>query len=381
MGTMDELIDPTVVDHLQNALRTVAPTLDFTALTEVRGSIPGKRLRQRVDLVRDALLTDLPDGFSAAEDIVRDLLAVPQFTGWMIWPTTELVVARALKSESTADFDAALMLLADLTPRLTGEFAVRDLLIARPERALQTMGTWTTHDNEHVRRLATEGSRAYLPWAKRVPWLIAHPAATRGILDAVYRDPAEYVRRSAANHLNDLSRVDPVIVTGIARGWAEDPDANTPWVLRRSLRSLIKKADPAALTLLGYTGDRLRVDRPRLDMPVVPHEGALTFTAVVANEGDAEATVAIDYSVGFLRANGTVSPKTFKLASRRLAPGENVVVRKTHSFRLITTRAYYPGRHFVTVQANGVLSPRADFTLEEASGESPGIVRSGKTNV
>lgn len=363
MGTMDELINPAVVDRLEGSLMTAGPALDLAALRNARAAIPGRGLRQRVNLVRDAMLADLPGGFAAAEDIVHDALGVPDFTGWMIWPVTEFVVARALEDGSTPVFDAGMDLLARLTVRLSSEFAVRDMLIARPERALRTMRTWADDDNEHVRRLASEGSRAYLPWGKRVPWLISHPEATRPILDTLHRDPAEYVRRSVANHLNDLSRADPATVTRIARGWAENPGPHTPWVLRHGLRTLVKNADPAALALLGYTGDNLRVEQPRLAGHVVGPGTALTFTAVVANDGDADAAVAIDYSIGFLRANGTASPKTFKLATRTIAPGESVVVTKTHSFRPIATRTYYPGRHFVTVQANGTVSPPADFTL------------------
>ncbi|MUK00631.1 hypothetical protein GM708_01010 [Vibrio cholerae] len=364
MGTIGELIDPAVIVRLRDALKEVVPILDFTALTKAERAIAGVRLRGRVDIVRDALLHDVPAGFPAAESMMLDALLLPEFTGWMIWPTTEFVTARAVQGGSTADFDAAMSLLAQLTVRLTGEFAVRDLLNARPQRALAIMRTWTGHENEHVRRLATEGSRAFLPWAKRVPWLITHPAGTRTIIDSTYRDPAEYVRRSVANHLNDLSRVDPALVTEIGRGWEAEPDANTPWVLRHGLRTLIKKADTEALRLLGYTGSGLRVDRPHLSSSTITQGGTLGFSAVVSNEGATDAAVAIDYSIGFVRANGAVDPKTFKLASQRLAPGESVVVTKTHSFRPITTRTYYPGRHFVTVQANGTLSPQAAFTLE-----------------
>jgi hypothetical protein len=39
-------------------------------------------------------------------------------------------------------------------------------------------------------------------------------------------------------------------------------------------------------------------------------------------------------------------------------------VTRTHSFREITTRRYYPGAHSVTVQANGVVSTPVDFVLE-----------------
>jgi len=367
MGTMDEMLDPGVVARLRDSLRAVAPGLQLSALTEAEHAVPGERLRDRVNIVRDALLDDVPAGLPAAQRLVLDVLKVPQFGGWMIWPTSEFVTARALESGTTTDFDTAMDVLAQLTIGFSSEFAVRELLIARPERSLGIMRSWTDHENEHVRRLATEGSRSYLPWARRVPWLIAHPDATREIIDAIYRDPAEYVRRSVANHLNDLSRVDPALVAEIGRGWHGEPDANTPWVLRHGLRTLVKKGDPESLSLLGYTGDRLRMSRPRLSSPTVPQGGALEFSAVVTNDGSTEAAVAIDYSIGFLRANGAVSPKTFKLASRRLAPGESVVVTKTHSFRPITTRAYYPGRHYVTVQANGNLSPAADFTLEATS--------------
>ncbi|MEJ2863622.1 DNA alkylation repair protein [Actinomycetospora flava] len=366
MGAMDELISPAVVARLRAAMEAVAPTGDFSALARAEDEVPGLRLRERVDVVRDALLRDVPAGFPAARRVVRDVLDGPHLEGWMIWPVTEFVASRALESGSTRDFDAAMALLARLTVGLTGEFAVRELLVARPERGLHIMRTWTGHDSEHVRRLATEGSRAYLPWAKRVPWLLAHPRATRGILDATYRDPAEYVRRSVANHLNDLSRVDPSVVTDVAAAWAGDPDAHTPRLLRHGLRTLVKRADPAALSLVGFTGNDLHVARPRIAGDVVPWNGDLTFTAAVTNHGETDATVAIDYSIGFRRANGSVSAKTFNLGSRRIAAGGSAVVTKTHSFRPITTRTYYPGAHDVTVQANGVLSPSETFVLERA---------------
>jgi 3-methyladenine DNA glycosylase AlkC len=362
VGAMDELIDPPVIARLRESLQAAGMTR-LPALAAAEAAVPGRRLRDRVDIVRDALLADVPSGFPGAEAVVRDALAVPQFGGWLIWPVSEFVATRAIAGGADADFDAGMDLLAELTIGLSSEFAVRDMLLARPERALDAMRAWARHDNEHVRRLASEGSRAYLPWAKRVPWLLAHPTATRGIVDALYRDGSEYVRRSVANHLNDLSRVDAAVVGEIARGWRLHPDLHTPRVLRHGLRTLVKKADPIALELLGYSGAGLRVERPRLSHTVVPAGGSVEFSAEVVNDGVTDALVAIDYSIGFQRANGSVSPKTFKLASRALAAGERVVVSRTHSFRPITTRTYYPGRHFVTVQANGALSPPADFTL------------------
>jgi len=371
MGTMDELISPTVVAQLRAALMATVTSTDFPRLAEAETSVQGERLRQRVDLVRDALLSDAPAGFSAAERLVAGVIDEPGFAGWMIWPVTEFVARRALESGSAADFDDAMTLLSRLTAGLSGEFAIRDLLNARPERALKIMETWASHDDEHVRRLATEGSRAYLPWAKRVPWLLTHPRATQRIIDATYRDPSEYVRRSTANHLNDLSRVDAKLVAEIAAGWAAAADATTPWVLRHGLRTLIKQADPAALALAGFTGTTLRVTQPRIAATQVPWGGALHFDAVITNDAETDATVAVDYTVGFRRSNGSISEKTFRLGSRQIPAGDSAIVTKTHSFRPITTRTYYPGQHHITVQANGVLSPRTEFVLTHTDTADP----------
>ena len=370
MGTVDELIDPAVVSRLRASFRAVSPTLDLAALTRAEDGVVGARLRQRVDIVRDALLDDLPSGFDATARLVSDVLDQPAFAGWMIWPTTELVATRALESGSVAHFDEALALLSRLTVGLTSEFAVRDLLIARPLRALDVMHSWTEHDDQHVRRLASEGSRAYLPWARRVPWLIAHPRATRRILDRLYRDPSEYVRRSVANHVNDLSRIEAAVATDAASHWAAHPDGTTARLVRHALRTLVKRADARALELVGFRGANLQVSRPQTSGRRVRWNDGVTFSSVVTNHGDAEATVAIDYSIGFRRANGSVGSKTFKLTSRRLAAGESTTVSKSHSFRPRTTRTYYPGLHSVTVQANGVLSAPADFVLEADGGRA-----------
>lgn len=156
MGAMDELINSSVVTELRSILMSAEPNIELPTLERSRDLLGGQRLRQRVDVVRDALLEDLPAGYLAVEKVMLDSLDDPRFTGWMVWPATEVVTGRALQSASLADFDAALAILSRLTSRLTGEFAIRDLIAARPERAIATMQTWTNHDDENVRRLATE---------------------------------------------------------------------------------------------------------------------------------------------------------------------------------------------------------------------------------
>lgn len=367
MGTMDELINPSVVAQLRQSLTLADPGVELAALQSVQEALANElsqaRLRDRVDAVRDALLRDLPSDFNTVNGLVRDAWSDPAFTGWMLWPVTEFVTSRALASEFEEDFDAAMDTLALLTQRHTGEFAIRDMIQARPERALEHTTSWMQHENEHVRRLASEGTRAYLPWAKRVPWLLEQPRATVNILLAGYQDQSEYVRRSVANHLNDLSRLSPDVAIEVAEQWAQRSGEHTAWVLRHGLRTLNKQGNPAALKLLGFSGDDLVIEAPQLSSHMIPWQGEIHFQASVTNTGTESANVAIDYNIGFQRANGSISQKTFKLTTKTLVPGETTHIEKKHSFRPITTRRYYPGEHTIAIQANGQVSNIVSFEM------------------
>lgn len=360
MPTADELLNTAAVTALARTLPVAAPSVERAA-----GGLAGLGLRERTDLVHDALLADLPDDYPRFEAVVRKAMRDSGFTGWLIWPVTEAVTSRALADGGGDAFDRALALLADLTPRLTAEFGIRRLLDADLGRALPIVLTWTAHPDEHVRRLASEGTRPLLPWAKRVRAIFEDPASTVPVLDALHRDPAEYVRRSVANHLNDISRRDPALAVATAARWLDgDPDAATARLVRHGLRTLVKQGDPGALALLGFPpADGLVVDGPELDATRVAVGGALGFSYVVENTGAAPARLAIDYVIHHRKANGSTTPKVFKLTTRTLGPGERVTVARTHSFKVITTRAYHAGEHAIALQVNGETFGRSVFTL------------------
>ncbi|MEV4905705.1 DNA alkylation repair protein [Streptomyces albidoflavus] len=370
MPFADELIGRHTVQSLTRAMRTAAPDADLAALRAAARQIAPLPLRERADLLRDALLADLPGDYAGlARTVRRARDEAAHFTGWLIWPVTSALATRAVEDGGRAAFDDAMALLADLTGRLSSEFAIRTLLRHDLDRALGIIDGWTGSADVDVRRLASEGTRPYLPWSVRVPELMTHPGATVPILDALYRDESEYVRRSVANHLNDLSRDHPDLVVDTARRWLEDPDATTDRVVRHGLRTLVKRGHPGALELLGFGPAVLEVDGPHLDLDTVPFGGSVRFTASIRNTGDAPARLAIDYIVHHRKANGGQRGKTFKLTTRTLAPDESVLVTREHSFRPITTRRYYPGRHAISLQINGVESDRVGFEL--AAAEAP----------
>ncbi|MFE9776228.1 DNA alkylation repair protein [Streptomyces sp. NPDC005931] len=368
MPFADELIGRGTAEALADAVSAVRSGAAPAALRAAADGLGGLALRARSDLLRDALLTDVPGDYASLAATVRAALHgdLP-FEGWMIWPVGGAVatraVAQARAGETTEPVDDALRLLAELTGRFTSEFALRVLLAHDPDRALAAARAWTASDDPAVRRLASEGTRPYLPWAARVPALLAEPRSTLPILDALYRDENEDVRRSVANHLNDLSRQHPGLVVETATAWLARSDPHTARLVRHGLRTLVKQGRPDALALLGFAPVEVDVTGPTVVSAGVPFGGEVVFTATVVNTGPAPARIAVDYVIHHHAASGKPRPKVFKLTTRTLGAGEALALRREHSFRAITTRRYHPGPHAVELQVNGVRSARAAFDL------------------
>jgi 3-methyladenine DNA glycosylase AlkC len=362
MGAMDELIDAAALQRLRNQLQA-ASDIDFPAVARAASEVDGLKLRQRVDLVAAALIDDLPSVYGDAATIVRAALADPAFAGWTIWPIGEAMTALALGSEIDTDFEDGLAMMADLTPRLSSEFAIRPFLGRDLDRSLAVIGTWPEHDDPHVRRLASEGTRSYLPWAIRVPELLVRRECTVPILDSLYRDDDEVVRRSVANHLNDLSRHAPDVVVSTAARWTAAPDANTAKVVRHALRTLIKRGLPEALALQGFAPAEVAVRNLRVTPDIVELPGEVEFAFDLTNTGAVTTDVAIDYVVHFRKKNGSLAAKVFKLTTRTLDPGETVTLSKRHGLRQMTTRVHHAGEHELELQINGQRHGRAVFDV------------------
>ncbi|WP_404959555.1 DNA alkylation repair protein [Streptomyces sp. 147326] len=360
MPTADELLSAETVSTLARLLARAGGRRSSPALLARAGSLDGLTYSGRVGAVRDAVLADLPEDWPGFEAVVRTALADPGFEGWMTFPVNEAVAVRGLEV-----FEPGLALLHDLTSRLTAESAVRPFLRADPARALAVVQKWTDDPDPHVRRLASEGTRPRLPWAPQLPAFVADPRPALPVLDALYRDESAYVRRSVSNHLNDISRDHPALAVETAARWLSGPTGTTDRVVRHGLRTLIKAGRPEALTLLGHSPDvPVTVLGPEVTTPRVAVGEYLVFDYAVTNTGTLPAELVVDYVVHHTKANGTRTPKVFKLLTRALAPGESLSGTKRHSFKPITTRRYHSGEHLVQLQVNGRVRGEAGFSLD-----------------
>jgi hypothetical protein len=193
--------------------------------------------------------------------------------------------------------------------------------------------------------------------------LVADPSPTLPLLRLLQDDPSEYVRRSVANHLNDIAKDHPGLVTA----WVEEhlPGASKERLalLRHASRTLVKKGDTRTLKAWGL-GQRLRGDATLVLSPRRVSVGDSLSLEVRLRSGAARAQkLVIDYAVHHVKANGTTSPKVFKGWVLDLAAGDERVLQKAHSMRPITTRTYHAGRHAVDLRINGEVVASASFDL------------------
>lgn len=310
------------IDHVARALRRFLPTTYPEAVARVLASLPPPLDPERTD-------GDSGD--------------------WAVAPLARLI---AIEGCRKADLDASLDALRVITMRFTAEFAVRPFINAYPDQTLHTMLEWSHDANYHVRRLASEGSRPRLPWSGS---LSVPPTWGLPILDHLHADPTRYVTRSVANHVNDISRVEPDVAVNRILQWRDggrQRPSEMAFIARHGLRSLTKAGHSAALAARGFEPN------PQLDdVTVCCHTPTVELGAPVEYRlsfvSRRTQALAIDYRLHFARPDERASSKVFKLHETKANAGERVVIEKRHPMRRMTTRALHAGHHVVEILING----------------------------
>ncbi|MCG8575376.1 MAG: DNA alkylation repair protein [Flavobacteriales bacterium] len=249
------------------------------------------------------------------------------------------------------------------TPFSTSEFAVRPFLVADHNR-ISHFYEWAKSDNHHVRRLASEGCRPLLPWAIKLHHLVDDPSPIIPILEELKNDPEDYVYRSVANNLNDISKNHPDLVLDLAEKWY-GPHKNTNWVVKHALRTLLKKGNQRAMIIFGFGKiDQLNVEEFALKSDKSEIGGKNELQLKLVNKGP-KAKFRLEYSIDYLKKNGSHSEKVFQIKETELKKGEIVDLTKSLDFKDLTTRKHYPGAHFINLKLNGNKLNRLEFELKE----------------
>lgn len=314
-------------------------------------------LLQRLRRVTDALHQTLPADFPKALAILRNLAERTE-RGFV-----SLFLPDYVGVHGRNHFDLSLEALKCFTPLGSSEFGIRPFLRDDLARVLRTMEEWTRDANDHVRRLASEGCRPRLPWSFRLDALIEDPSPAAGILHQLRRDPSLYVRKSVANHLNDITKDHPGWVLETIGGWDLD-DPHSAWIARRALRTLIKNGDRRALAVIG-AGEpaRVEVDTFRITPARIRLGDRISLELVFRSTSRKPQKLVVDYTIHYVKKSGAASGKVFKWKEVLAPGGGEVTLTKSQVIRDFSTRRHHPGRHAVEVKINGAVSAQAEFLL------------------
>jgi len=373
---MKDSYGPEVAEWVGHRLAGALPDLDARAFAaECMPGYEDLELMDRARRITDVMARHLPaDPAAAVTTVTASLGPVEEgLTGMQ--PFRYLPFVLYVGKYGLGAFEESMAAQHELTRRFTAEFSIRPFLIHHEAATLARLRQWAGDPDPHVRRLVSEGTRPRLPWAPRLPAFIADPAPVLALLELLRDDPSEYVRRSVANNLNDISKDHPEVVVDLAERWWADGDDQRRRLLRHALRTLVKRGDPTALEVLGHAGaDHLVVGDVSIEPARPEIGGSVRMTATVvdtrpagepatADPVAADERVAVDFVVHFVKANGSASARVFKGAVRVLGPAGSTVVTRSVSLAQQSTRTHHPGVHRVEVQVNGRRSDVGSFVL------------------
>ncbi|WP_221393211.1 DNA alkylation repair protein [Dyadobacter sp. NIV53] len=351
-------------DRLANTLSRTVPTFDKQKFISgiFTKDFENKELKERMKHTSAVLHSFLPDYYPDAVNLIEVIINRLREDGFgeslemMFFPDY-------IETYGLDDYENSVKALEFITQFVSCEFAVRPFILKYGIRMISQMQVWSLHKSHKVRRLASEGSRPRLPWAMAIPELKKNPAPILPILENLKSDPSESVRRSVANSINDIAKDHPMIVIEIAAKW-KGISKETDAIIKHGSRTLLKQGHADILKHYGLQSDNLLVTGFIILTPEVSIGRSLEFSFTVKNNQDEKQVVRLEYAVYYQKANGLLAKKVFKISERIFSPQEFCTINRKQSFRLITTRTFYPGQHQLSIIVNGEEKTIDNFSLK-----------------
>ena len=313
-----------------------------------------EELKQRMRHITESLHQFLPADYKQTLAILKPVSS--KFSGFepMFFP--DYVECYGLDN-----YQASISALETFTKYSSSEFAVRPFIMNHEKKMMTQMKKWSGSKNHHIRRLSSEGCRPRLPWAISLPKYKHDPEPVLDILLGLFEDDSEYVRRSVANNLNDISKDHPEKIVKITKQYLGQSE-NTDKLLKHACRTLLKRGDTKALRLFGYSKPT-HVQVEQLTIQPSVHIGdTLDFSFSLQSRNKTLGKLRIEYAINFMKANGKLSRKVFKISESSYKNNSKSFLKK-HSFKIISTRKYYPGNHGLVIIVNGQQMIEGDFLL------------------
>ncbi|MCT4641661.1 MAG: hypothetical protein N4A33_05135 [Bacteriovoracaceae bacterium] len=318
-------------------------------------------MKQRVELISDSINEFFDLSYKKIiTHLIKKLDEVKNMNSFWIWPLTDYVHKFGLN-----DLKTSMKAQYEMTKRFSAEFSIRYFLQKYEKEIFdEFLFNWTHDPCEHIRRLASEGTRPNLPWGIKVHYLNKNLKQNIKLLNKLKNDDSLYVRKSVANHLNDISRVDEKLFIKTLLAW-KNPNEKQRWIIKHASRSLLKNANSDVLKLNGYdTNPKVKITRKKLSKDIIKEGDSFDLSFSIKNLDKKDLNLSIDYIIYYPKKNGSLSPKVFKLKDIILKENESKALVKKIKFKKVTTRVHYKGIHKIELKISDIHEKFSSFTLK-----------------
>ena len=353
--------------RIAQMIAAASPTFDKGAfLEDASRGYEALELMPRAHHMADCLARHLPADFTQAAAILSASLgpALEQTKRNGMAPFVYLPHVFYVARYGLHDVHTAMQLQYELTQRFTAEFSIRPFIEKYPDECFQYFQRWVNDESEHVRRLVSEGTRPRLPWASHLKKFIEDPRPVLPLLEQLKDDPSDYVRRSVANHLNDIGKDNPHILLDVARQWITDATPERYRLVRHALRSRIKMGDQQALEVLGFhTEADVVVESAHVSPESLSVGQAVLVDCMLTYDGADKKRINVDIKLSCPNKTGRVPTKVYKVKALNIVAGDEVRITKSLMLKPMTTRRWHAGLYTLHLLVNGLEMPLGQFEL------------------
>ncbi|WP_430813743.1 DNA alkylation repair protein [Carboxylicivirga sp. RSCT41] len=324
-------------------------------------------LKQRMyhisGIMEGYLSPDYPESIRQIYEIIDALKAINVDERVKYPDLVFMLIPHYIESNGLDDFETSVAAMEQITSFTTCEFAVRPFIIKYEDKMMSVMLQWAGSTDHHVRRLASEGCRSRLPWGIAIRDFKFDPSPVLPVLDRLRNDPSEYVRKSVANNLNDISKDNPQVTIDIAKKW-KGQSKETDWIVKHACRTLLKAGNQELMQLFGFGSiDDIEIINFNTSKSIIRVGEYLEFNFELHNRSDKNELIRLEYGIYFLKQNGTHTKKVFKISEKDYPAKSSTNITRRQSFKVVSTRKFHMGEHLVSLIINGVEVEESAFEL------------------
>lgn len=362
---LKHIFSPTLYQHFVEQINTICTVDSHNFFNILFDSAWEQRsLKERLQHSAFVINSTLPGTYEEKIDILLHYIERYAHTANSDWMLGHMFIPQFVEMYGIHNYTKSIEAIECITQYSSCEFAIRPFILKYPQQTMQHMLAWASHPHSHVRRLASEGCRPRLPWAMQLPDFIDNPAPIIPILETLRCDDSLFVRKSVANNINDITKDNPTIALELCNTW-KHTHANTDWIITHGLRTLLKQGNTRALQICNlFISHEIQCKNFHVLSPRVTPLQPLEFSFECSHAAPQPCIMRIEYCLYFLRSNGSYHKKVFRIKQQELAPHTTLAITKKHSFRPISTRTFYSGTHYVSIQINGQEFEKVEFEYE-----------------